>query len=261
MGLEDREWFREGSKERAAKARARKPMGADRSDIPYYLKPQKKRGNLGKMIFGGLIWAAVILGISKFVGIQISQMRSTQPTQTQQSPENYQSANDYPAINNTVAKTTEEVFWELTNNRKQQEAHSRQADFNDNNYTPKRAENIVDTSALRELSELNQNPQVSRQVSSSKTVERTGEWVDMWGGGGKYYAEWTAINNRIDGSSVCSNHQRGSIDYRECRKGAKQYFKDQCKAWDKKYDRSGDAVSDGMKDRYCSAASSFSPMG
>ncbi|MDH4609833.1 hypothetical protein E8F12_14910 [Pseudomonas sp. BN102] len=36
------------------------------------------------------------------------------------------------------------------------------------------------------------------------------------------------FNNRIDGASVCANHKRGSIDYRECRKGAKQFFKEKC---------------------------------
>lgn len=189
MGLEDREWYRESIKERAAKAKTRKPMGADRSDMPSYLRPQKKPGNLGTLIFAGLIGAGITLGALKYGGIQFSMLDRSQPAQAQQSPENYPGASDYPETSNPIAKTTQEIFWERTNNLKMPEVQSRQTDFNDNNYTAKRAENIVDTSALRDLSELNQNPQVNRQISSSKTIEHTGEWVDMWGGGGKYYAE------------------------------------------------------------------------
>lgn len=45
---------------------------------------------------------------------------------------------------------------------------------------------------------------------------------------------WTIVNNYIDGGSVCGNHKRGSIDYQECRKGAKQFFKDECRAWEER---------------------------
>ncbi len=70
-----------------------------------------------------------------------------------------------------------------------------------------------------------------------------------------------AVNNYIDGSSVCANHRRGSIDYRECRKAAKQHFHEECKTWRARYDSDRKTSSDRMKTRYCSAASSFNPMG
>ncbi|MFS6897500.1 hypothetical protein ABMZ29_21260, partial [Pseudomonas aeruginosa] len=65
----------------------------------------------------------------------------------------------------------------------------------------------------------------------------------------------------IDGSSVCANHRRGSIDYRECRKAAKQHFHEQCRIWRARYDNDRKVSSDRMKMRYCTAASSFNPMG
>jgi hypothetical protein len=78
-----------------------------------------------------------------------------------------------------------------------------------------------------------------------------------WDGTSSYLATWHVINDDIDSSSVCLNYKRGSIDYRECRKGAKQWFKDQCQ-------QAGRGAGEGggiTKRRYCSAASTFSPMG
>ena len=77
-------------------------------------------------------------------------------------------------------------------------------------------------------------------------------WVLQWDGKARHLAQWSVIDNQIDGTSVCANQRRGSIEYRECRKGAKVWFKEQCR------DNSLDAAA---HQRYCSAASGFSPMG
>ncbi|WP_219062896.1 hypothetical protein [Pseudomonas sp. UMAB-08] len=86
-------------------------------------------------------------------------------------------------------------------------------------------------------------------------------WVRQWDGRGSYLAQWTTYGNRIDGSSVCGNHRSGSIDYRECRKGAKVYFKEECRAWGKRWESGRADLSKAMEERYCSAANGFSPMG
>lgn len=86
-------------------------------------------------------------------------------------------------------------------------------------------------------------------------------WVRQWDGRGSYLAQWTTYGNRIDGSSVCGNHRRGSIDYRECRKGAKVYFKEECRAWGKRWETGRADLSKAMEEQYCSAANGFSPMG
>lgn len=80
--------------------------------------------------------------------------------------------------------------------------------------------------------------------------------IPGWDGHGSYLASWQVVDNEVDASSVCRNHRQGSIDYRECRKGAKQWFKQQCRA---AQDRG--AGDDAARRRYCSAAGSFSPMG
>lgn len=74
-----------------------------------------------------------------------------------------------------------------------------------------------------------------------------------------YKAAWDVANNRIVAESVCSNYGQGSFNYRECRKGAKQYFHEQCRA--KRIDgHYGGDVFASLKEKYCSAMASFSPM-
>ena len=75
--------------------------------------------------------------------------------------------------------------------------------------------------------------------------------VMQWDGKASYQAQWSVVDNQIDSSSVCANHRRGSIEFRECRKGAKVWFREQCRR----------ANDDSAQHRYCSAASGFSPMG
>lgn len=97
--------------------------------------------------------------------------------------------------------------------------------------------------------------------SSGTSMERVIETVPKWSGGDTYQAAWQVLDNRIDYTSVCANHRRGSIDYRECRKGAKQFFKEQCRAWGKRWEAEREPRSKRMEDRYCSAGNGFSPLG
>jgi hypothetical protein len=97
-----------------------------------------------------------------------------------------------------------------------------------------------------------------RQSADSELTQTS---IRAWDGSRYYSAQWQSINNRIDSSSVCSNHKRGSIDYRGCRKAAKVYFREQCRAWELRSERDGEDFSKRMEQRYCSAANGFSPMG
>ncbi|MCD5992221.1 hypothetical protein KDX38_01155 [Pseudomonas sp. CDFA 602] len=96
--------------------------------------------------------------------------------------------------------------------------------------------------------------QADRRTSAQRAVKQSAPdsaVVWQWDRKRTYVAAWTVTDNRIDGSSVCGNLRRGSIDYRECRKGAKVYFKEQCRT-------RSDSVA---RQRYCSAANGFSPLG
>ncbi|MCS3469293.1 hypothetical protein M2401_003031 [Pseudomonas sp. JUb42] len=91
------------------------------------------------------------------------------------------------------------------------------------------------------------------------SVEQATIW--QWDGKRTYFAQWLVEANRIDDSSVCGNYRRGSVEYRECRKGAKVYFRDQCQSWGKRWDQSGGVGSKVAQERFCSAASNFNPIG
>ncbi|MFF7710382.1 hypothetical protein [Pseudomonas sp. NPDC007930] len=102
----------------------------------------------------------------------------------------------------------------------------------------------------------------SRQAQArnlSRDVDQ--QWINGWDGRHRYLAQWVVVNNAIDGGSVCENQGRGSIDYRECRKGAKVFFRDQCRAWAARAAQEQQTWSDQMKDRYCHAESGFNPLG
>jgi hypothetical protein len=95
--------------------------------------------------------------------------------------------------------------------------------------------------------------------SVSRDVDQV--WIKGWNGGSSYLAEWHALDNRIDSSSVCANHRKGSIDYRECRKAAKVHFREQCRTWEVRWENDRKEFSKQREERYCSAAGGFSPMG
>jgi len=101
------------------------------------------------------------------------------------------------------------------------------------------------------------------QASGRRSISRNVDvqWIKGWDGGTSYLAEWHALNNRIDSRSVCANHRRSSIDYRECRKAAKVHFREQCRDWEKRWEQDRQEWSKQMEQRYCSAANGFSPMG
>lgn len=90
-------------------------------------------------------------------------------------------------------------------------------------------------------------------TSSSPSFSES-HWVRKWDGSGSYLAAWEVQDNRIDYGTVCGNHRKESIEYRECRKGAKQWLKERCAELNKS---KGQEV---MRDRYCSAAEIFSPI-
>lgn len=104
----------------------------------------------------------------------------------------------------------------------------------------------------------NGNSSANEQSADSELTQTS---IRAWDGSRDYSAQWQSINNRIDSSSVCSNLQRGSIDYRGCRKAAKAHFREQCRAWGLRRERDGEDFSKQMEQRYCSAANGFSPMG
>lgn len=232
-------------------------MKANWDDAPQHLK--RKRRSAGKWM------AAVTIGVpftalAVYVADHKLQFSPEPPIAQAPLTESYTPKYEFNEPAGQPATSTEKLFWDDVNERNRRQAHPKQTIYNDTNYVPKGATNIVDMEAVRQ-SEAYRNPTAASSISSRNSIEQSGAWVDKWSGGAHYYAEWTVINNYIDDTSVCANHKRGSINYRECRKGAKQFFKEECRSWGAAWQSDRKPRNDYMKQRYCSAASSFSPMG
>lgn len=232
-------------------------MKADKDDAPKYLR-RKRSQSLGKwalpVVLGlGLSGLALYMAENK-----LSFLPKPQPSQPSNLEKSAHTPNDHTP-QDQPRKTSEELFWENVNARNHQQNQPKQTVYNDSNYRPQKPDNTYTPPASHRVVSA---PQQTQQRQTNRTNrERTSKWIKSWNGGTNYLAEWLSVNNHIDGSSVCANHRRGSIDFRECRKAAKQYFHEQCRIWRARYDNDRKVSSDRMKSRYCTASSSFHPMG
>ena len=132
----------------------------------------------------------------------------------------------------------------------------RQTEFNDDNYVPRGAIN-----SMPPPSKMTTEPKRFQPSSRPHTQEYFSKWIRGWDGGTRYLARWVVVDNRIKSTSVCENHRRGSIEYRECRKAAKQHYHEACRKWRERYAHDKAHASHRMRERYCSGANSFNPMG
>ncbi|MDH4568844.1 hypothetical protein E8E95_19335 [Pseudomonas sp. BN414] len=235
-------------------------MKSDWDDAPPRLKASKGNSEVGSWLLAVLIGTGVGVGLLYLAGIPIPFLQNSQQVAQIEQPQEEPSS--FPAFEEPDPNqpTAEEMFWSSVKQQEtERKARIKQTDYNDQNYTPRQPDNVVSMEGVRQSSAYQQP--IQQTTTRSRSVEKHGEWIDKWSGGARYYATWTIVNNSIDGGSVCGNHKRGSIDYRECRKGAKQFFKDKCRAWGERWQSDREPRIDYMKQRYCSAANSFSPMG
>ncbi len=122
-----------------------------------------------------------------------------------------------------------------------------------------KAQGMVSASYMAKYKSEQQHPPARTKRVTAFNIERATVW--QWDGKRTYAAEWAINSNRIDGSSVCANYRRGSIEYRECRKGAKVYFREKCREWGKRRDRDGSDASQTVQERFCAAGEGFNPLG
>lgn len=253
-------------------------MKSDWDDAPDYIRNNKKPSPWRTVVILGvgsaITWGLIAL-FAKPIVIDVNQLKqairiggqpvfSEQPAQTYSEP--LQPIQEAPAPFEPAPQVAQPSPSQADIEWSEQQAalavQRSQNSFNDNNYTPKQPQNTYSQPAAQQnyqrvASNQNTNQPQTRQVRREKEAH----WIDKWSGGARYLAEWVVVDNYIDGGTVCANHRRGSIEFRECRKGAKQYFKEQCREWDKRYQNDRKEWSDRMKKRYCSAGSNFNPMG
>lgn len=258
MGLDDREWMRRESEERWREGITRKA-------------PCRFRLNALHLLVGGVFTVGLILvgpPIGKFVPKLLSPSPLKEPLPVVQPIE--ESASSFPS----QVAAPREAAPIGTSSHSLQECLQGDTVINEDvircqhgGELPRKqpsqseAQGMVSSEYLAKYQAERDRRIAQTRIAQSSFQEREGEWIKSWDGGTRYYAEWTVVNNVIDGTSVCGNHRRGSIEHRECRKGAKVYFREQCRAWERRVANDGRDLSRQMRSRYCTAASSFHPMG
>lgn len=103
----------------------------------------------------------------------------------------------------------------------------KQRDFNDSNYVPRTDINTLKSVpvTVSRASSTNRARQEVRQVQSGYAY-----WQDARRRMQRYKIEWVASNGWIQFETVCQNYPKGTIEYRDCRKAAKPYFRERCRS-------------------------------
>ena len=118
---------------------------------------------------------------------------------------------------------------------------ARQTEFNDHNYRPSRQINI--SRSVTPTPRTRSEPQQRRIQSATEQVK----WTNASGLETQYELYYEYDDTYITFASVCSNYRKGSINYRNCRKAAKQWFGSKC----------NNGSSNGRM--YCHARNAFLP--
>lgn len=228
-------------------------MKADWEDASQHLK--RTRQSAGRWV------VAVTIGVAfTALAVYVADHKLPFPPEPQiaQAPsaESYTPKYEFNEPTGQPVTTPKQLFRGDVNERNRQRTQPKQTIYNDTNYVPKGATNVVDMETMRQ-SEACQNPVAKSSGSSRNSIELSCAWGNKWSGGVHYYAQWAAINNYRGDALTCANHKRWSIDYRERRMGVKQFFKNNVVLV--RNDRTSNGGS--LKRRYCYMASSFIPMG
>lgn len=255
-------------------------MKVDRDDVPDYLRSNKQRGSWRVLTILGagsaITWGVIAL-YAKPIVINIDQLKQAiyidgKPLGQKSAPQVYEAPDPQlrlpsipldPPANRVVYQPTKQmqpqasIHW--TDGEKARAGSSAKNVFNDSNYIPTQPANTYTPPTIHQIAVAPKPTEKSKTKQLRR--ERTAKRIKSWDGKASYSAEWYSINNYIDGTTVCANHRRGSIDYRECRKAAKQHYHEECRTWRARYENDRQDRSYKLKQRYCSAASSFSPMG
>lgn len=160
------------------------------------------------------------------------------------------------AVAEQPQRTAEMQFWEqVDRDRKQtsptelrehkREAAGRQTSFSDYNYTPPKNVNTIKSVAVKPTGRSSSSSQHTLTGSKSASVH----WADARGKVSRWRTSFDFQNSHIDNSTFCLNVGKGSIPYRECRKGAQQWLKDQC--------RTDNNIHEEWRRMYCQAHRSY----
>lgn len=97
------------------------------------------------------------------------------------------------------------------------------------------------------------------EASTQRPYQIATVTIREWDGPNRYVAKWRIEDNLINQGSVCFNFPAESIEHRECRRAAQRYFKDQCKDWTRRAEKTRDKETREAKAQYCAVAGEFAP--
>lgn len=214
--------------------------------MPDYLRTRKKAGlwrflalfGLGSAIFWML---AVMFG--KEIIIDINQIKNGIRFADQPVFEAKSEAPQAPAPEERLVSVDHKAIALAEMLSAREQPAIRQTSFNDQNYKPTGAINTIPA------------PKPTLYVASTQTkrvqhkpVLQTGYW--NWTGADKKRSrlkiQWETVNGWIEYHTVCQNERRGSLEYRDCRKAAKEYFVYRCRKENRK--------------AFCAAENNYSPL-
>lgn len=214
-------------------------MKAERDDMPDYLKPEKKEGPWKLLIAIGItsavMWGLVakygepiVIDITKikegiyFGGKPVSEQQRT-ATAVEQEPY-------YPL--QSIDSNESALIVNKDNMQVQPEnSQERQTVFNDQNYRPR-----TDINTMESVRPVQYAANTRSQNSQAVRKNNYDHWTWTYANRDKnrIRIEWETVNGWIDTTTVCHQERKGSIEYRDCRKAAKEYFAHRCKTENRK---------------------------
>jgi hypothetical protein len=99
----------------------------------------------------------------------------------------------------------------------------------------------------------------NRPNAAARPYQIASVTIREWDGPNRYVAKWRVQDNVIDQSSVCFNFPDDSIEHRECRRAAQQYFRTQCKDWTRRLEKARDQETRAARGQLCEVAQGFAP--
>lgn len=221
-------------------------MKANRDDMPDYLRTRKKAGPWRFMAILGLgsaIFWMLALMFGKEIIIDINQIKSGIRFADKPVFEAEPEAPQIPALEERQVSVDRKAMALAEMLSAQKQPAIRQTSFNDQNYQPTGAINTIPAPKPTLYA-----ASTTAQRVQHKPVLQTGYWT--WTGADNRKArlkmQWQTVNGWIEYHTVCQNERRGSIEYRNCRKAAKEYFVHRCRTEKRK--------------AFCAAENNYNPL-
>lgn len=224
-------------------------MKVDRDDAPEHIRGKRKT----PIGLAGITAAGLILGIMFMADrngwIDFARHVISPPEQYQQTAT--------PSTPPAPSPKSEDLVWETAEAEKQKELTAnrpvtRQTSFNDSNYQPKRIINTMPPPPQK-YAQARSQPASNRQNQYlNGRRETTLKWEDNRQKRYWWKGPYRWNNSVINYDDLCrsSNFPRkGSIEYRACRRAAKTYLREECRA--------GRSKSQQVRHMYCHAESGF----